>query len=156
MSRHRSTLEEAFQEDHRVMTQGFSRLLKALEEDDLPQAIEIADDLDRHVGPHIEFEERVLYPQVSKDRGAAYVDQLYDEHQTALQAVNFLRGCRGKKKLTSEDRHRLIEQVKTALDHAISCGTLLSHLTVLDANRQQVLVEELNAFRRKQHRWTEL
>ncbi len=151
-----SPLEEAFIEDHRHLTQGFSRLLQALEDDDLPAAVQLAAQLDRQAGAHIEFEESVLYPEVARCRGRESAERLYREHQIALAGVKFLLDCKDAAGLKPEDRVRLLEQVQIALDHAIGCGALLSHLTVLDAAQQARLLEQLQVFRRRGRRWSEL
>ena len=48
------------------------------------------------------------------------------------------------------------EQLETAMDHALSCGTLLSHVTSKDAAEQQRLLDRLEDISRRGHRWTEL
>jgi hemerythrin-like domain-containing protein len=62
----KSSLERTFVEDHKHLTRGFSEILKALDADDWERASHLADELDRLVGSHIEFEERFLYPEVGK------------------------------------------------------------------------------------------
>ena len=151
-----SPLERAFVEDHRRLTRGFARLLEALQQEDDERAVQIADELDRQAGPHIEFEEHVLYPHVAETRGEQFVGRLYREHRTAFEAVRFLLERREHPQLTPEERAKLKEQVQTGLEHAISCGTLLSHLTVLDADRQAELLKQLEAYRRRGHRWLEV
>lgn len=155
MPLHPSPLEEAFIEDHRCLTQGFSELLDALQGNDLAAAASIADEIDRKAGPHIEFEEEVMYPEVKRSRGAVYADRLFQEHKTAFDAIRFLLDQAGAGRLEEADRQRLIQQAETGLEHAISCGTLLSYLSVLDSDVQTRLLEQLNEFRRAGHRWTE-
>ena len=42
------------------------------------------------------------------------------------------------------------------LDHAVSCGTLLSYLTTLDQTTQQEYFAALLALRQQAKRWTEI
>ena len=42
------------------------------------------------------------------------------------------------------------------LDHAVSCGTLLSYLTTLDQTTQQEYFAALLALRKQPKRWTEI
>ena len=88
--RNNISLSEAFVEDHRHLTQGLSDILQALRDDNLEEAVRMAEDLDQVAGPHMEFEEEILYPEVRKSRGSDYVSRLYREHQVALEAVKAL------------------------------------------------------------------
>ncbi len=154
MKKERS-LSDAFLEDHQHLTRGLSATLDALEKDDLPGAVRLADELDRRAGPHIEFEEEVFYPEVAKSRGPDYVAQLHREHDSGRVAINRLLGNRTRERLEPEERTRIVAGLHEALDHAVSCGTLLSHVTTLDPARQQEVLEQLLSYRRKGHRWTD-
>jgi len=60
-----SPLGRAFVEDHKHMIGGVAKLKQALEQRGTTEAKQIAEDLDRVVGPHIQFEETVLYARVA-------------------------------------------------------------------------------------------
>lgn len=145
-------LAKAFLEDHKHLTQGFSSLLRALEEDDIAKASEIANDIDRLAGPHIEFEEEFFYPVVERSRGREYVSRLYKEHGAGLQVVKSLR--EREKKLDPKETEALVTAARTALDHAVSCGTLLSHVTTLGEQEQADLLQKLLDLRKHGRRWT--
>lgn len=153
--RRKSSLERAFVEDHKHLTRGFAEILEALETNDWPRASRAADEIDRLVGAHIEFEERFLYPEVGKVRGEAYATCLYDEHDVALDAIRALESCDPEAGLSSEEKARVARAARTGLDHAIHCGTLLSHLTTLEPSRQSALEDELLELRRRGRRWTD-
>ena len=151
-----SPLGEAFGEDHRRLVRGFADLKTALERGDPDDARRIADRLDRAAGPHIQFEEEVLYPRVR--RGAGPVLRRPALHRArrrprrdpagAGPAVGIAPAARATR---AADR-----RAQTTLDHALSCGTLLSHLTTLDPGQQADLLELLEEMRRRAMRWTEL
>ncbi len=151
-----SELARAFTDDHRVFTRGLSRILKALRRDDPATAVALAKELDRAVGPHIEFEEQVFYPVLVESLGKDFVSQLYREHRIGQTAVSVLVSHPQGEPLPAEARDRLIGQLETAMDHALSCGTLLSHVTSRDAADQLRMLEQLEDFSRRGHRWTEL
>jgi hypothetical protein len=140
-------LEMEFIKDHQKLTRGFSRIIAAIHEDDWPAAVQAAQELNREGGPHIAFEEDVLYPRVAQSRSERSVRHLYDEHQAAISAVRFLLSHPHEQGIAPDAKARLLEQLQTGLDHAVSCGTLLSYLTVLDAPTQRDLLATL-----KQHR----
>ena len=50
----------------------------------------------------------------------------------------------------------MLEQAGMMLDHAVSCGTLLSYLTTLDQTTQKEYCAALLAFREQGKRWTEI
>ena len=151
-----SPLATAFTDDHRVFTRGLSRILKALRKDDQTTAVALAVELDRAVGPHIEFEEQVFYPILVESLGKDFVRQLYREHRIGQTAVSALVSHPHGEPLPEGARDRLIEQLETAMDHALSCGTLLSHVTTKDPAEQQRLLDQLEDIGRRGHRWTEL
>jgi Hemerythrin HHE cation binding domain len=150
----KNPLAKAFLEDHKHLIQGFSRLLGALEEGDVTEASQIADDIDRLAGPHIEFEEEFFYPILEQVRGREYVSQLYKEHGAGLHAVKSLLGA--KSDLGSDETEALVSEAQTALDHAVSCGGLLGHVTALDEEQQVELLQKLLGLREQGRRWTEL
>ncbi len=148
------SLAEAFLEDHRHLTQGLSGTLTALEQGELTTAMRMADELDRRAGPHIRFEEAYFYPEVGRSRGPAYVSQLLREHDAGRQAVRALVDRPAGRQLTDDERSRITAGLREALDHAVSCGTLLSHVTTLDAEKQQCLLNTLLRLRDEGGRWT--
>ena len=150
----RTTLELEFLADHRKLTRGFRRLIDAVERGDQSELRRLAEDLDRAAGPHIGFEENVLYPIVEQATGAELGRNLRSEHQVACQALRTLLGKHGGK-FDGDERVHLLKQLKVGLAHAVACGQLLSHLTVLDSATQADLLEKLREARQKNVRWTE-
>jgi len=149
-----SRLAAAFLEDHKVLTRGLATTLSAVQQGDLATAARAAEELDQQAGPHIEFEERYFYPEVEKSRGPAFVSGLHREHDAGRNALRTLLAIRGAGQLDPDDRALVISQLREALDHAVSCGTLLSHLTTLDVDQQDVLLSHLLRLRREGPRWT--
>lgn len=157
MATKRTPLTKAFLEDHQKMTRGIARLRNAIQRNDLATAARLADELDRVAGPHIEFEEKAYYPLLVEALGEDFVERLYQEHEEGLKAVRaLLRRKSDGKTLSPDQRNRLLGQIHTALEHAGTCGTLVSHLAVLDEDRQAALLEQIEEARRRQRRWTEV
>jgi hypothetical protein len=149
-------LRDAFIEDHQKMTKGLTELIRLVEADEMDRAARKARELDAVIGPHIEFEERRFYPQVQKSRGEDYVRNLYDEHQAGAEAIRALIAIDDPAGIHDAARKRILEQLRTALDHAFSCGTLLSHVTSLPDSDQAELLDDLKRYRREAHVWSEL
>lgn len=151
-----SPLHDAFLEDHRKLTRGLLRLLGTLKENDVGAAQKEADELDRLAGPHMEFEETVFYPTLEKLLGSEFVDQLYHEHGLGQDAVRALLAHEAATPLPEKEQRRLVGQVEMALEHALSCGSLLSHLAAVGEADQRAMLHRLIELRSRGRRWTEL
>ena len=148
-------LREAFLEDHKHLTRGLTRTIEALRNGDDATAIQIVDAMDRIVGPHMEFEETVFYPELAEILGEPFVEHLEIEHDIGKRAVQTILGHAGGEPLGGEEREVVIASLGTMLDHAMGCGTLLSHLDGLKAAHKKELLERLLELRQRGLRWTE-
>lgn len=151
-----TALGDAFVHDHRQTTRRLSRLLKALRRNDPAEARRLADELDRIAGPHIRFEEEIFYPEVARILGREYAARLYDEHQIGRGALADILSRDTAGPLEPEEQKDLVGRVETAVSHAASCGTLLSHLTGMEESQQAEMLSRLEELRREGKRWTEL
>lgn len=149
-------LEEAFVQDHRAMRRGLSAIIVDLERDDLETALREADELDRTAGGHIRFEEEVLCGEVARLRGHEYASGLYREHETVRHGIASLLAHASGKHLDQQLKQRILGDLRVGLNHAVSCGTLISHLTALDPDRQRVMLDRLRELRKSGVRWSEL
>ena len=148
-----SSLKEEFTRDHRKLTRGYLAIARALEKNELEKAKALADELDQVAGPHIEFEEEFLYPHVAEKRGDPFAARLYDEHSEILEAIRELRQCT---EMSIENQKLLSDGMQVGLQHAATCGTLLSHLSVLPGPVQTQLLEEYLRLKKTGKRWTQL
>ena len=148
-------LRDAFLEEHRRFTRGLRATLAALRAGDDARAIEVAAELDAKIGAHIEFEEMYFYPELRSAYDSEFVDQLYSEHEEGRCAVSSLVACAPGGRLSPAERERIVAQLETALQHALSCGSLVSHLGKLEARKQAQLLERLQETRSKGSRWSE-
>lgn len=151
-----TTLAAEFVRDHREMTRLLLALLESLERQDDAQAMQYADELDRLAGPHIQFEEALLYPTVGRSVGKPFEQQLLLEHQQPLTAIRFLLQHPKSEPLSPVKREALLRQVRVGVDHVERCGRLLSHLTSLDEPTQTRYLQELRHLRSVGRRWSEL
>jgi hypothetical protein len=150
-----SPLRDAFLDDHKHLTRGLTRTLEALRSGDDARAIESADTMDLAVGPHMEFEETVFYPELAEILGEPFVEHLEIEHDIGKRAVQTILSHAGGEPLVGEERKSVIASLDTMLDHAMSCGTLMSHLDGLPRARKKKLLDRLLELRKRGLRWTE-
>ena len=118
-----TSLKDAFVEDHRTLITGLKGLLELVEEGNYRDATRLAKELDAAAGPHIEFEEKCFYPEVGKSRSRGYMNNLYDEHRSGMEAVRTLSSLGAGSALNADEQERVLFQLQRALDHAVSCGT---------------------------------
>jgi len=146
-------LAQAFVDDHQKLTRGYSDARQAVASDDLTSAKRIADQLDQLAGPHIAFEERFLYPIVRSARGDTYASKLYHEHRLILKTLVELQAAASMDEM---HKSRWLVGLQEGLEHAATCGTLLSHLQTLPETDQTQLLEDLRSLQQQPIRWSEL
>ena len=149
-------LVKTFMDEHRTFMRGLSAVLEQVKRDDLMAARNLADELDQMAGPHIQFEEEILYPEVGRARGQGLERQLRDEHSVIRNAIERLLDVDFAKADLPKLRAELEVALKTAVQHAESCGTLISHLKTLSPVNQQEAIRRLCELRDIGTRWTEL
>lgn len=149
-----SKLAQMFLDEHQHLTRGLWEIHQALKKNDLQTAAHRAEVMDRLVGAHMEFEEEVFYPELATRLGNEFVNRLYEEHDEGQAAVKALLSG-GIAQLDGAGRARLLGQVEIALDHAISCGTLLSHIGDLDPAEEERVMERWREIRDRNPRWSE-
>jgi DNA-binding PadR family transcriptional regulator len=149
-------LRDAFLHDHQQLTRGLAAIGEALRSNRTSEAGELARALDRAVGAHIEFEETVYYPALERELGGKFVSQLYEEHAHGKRALRTLVSLGPAGQLGADERAELAKQIDKMLEHALSCGTLLSHLDSLDPARHEQLLGKLRALSQTPKRWTDL
>jgi hemerythrin-like domain-containing protein len=154
--RNPTELVQTFLEEHRTLMRGLSEILQKVESEDFIGAGNQADELDQMAGPHIQFEEEVLYPEVGRAQGRELERQLRDEHSTIRRAIQRLLQVDEAQASDSRFRAELAIALRTGIRHAESCGTLISHLEELSMKQQKEAFGRLVQLRAQGHRWTEL
>jgi hemerythrin-like domain-containing protein len=149
-------LEAAFLHDHQHLTQGLYAIIQALEAHDVEAAVLAARQVDQTVGPHMAFEEEVFYPELKKTLGNEFVVRLYREHEAGREAVRALIANGTAEPLTDETQARLLADLNGTLEHALSCGSLLSYVARLQPTEHDRLLRELEELRLRGGRWTDM
>ena len=138
------------------MGRDLAALRDALRGGALARAMMVANQLDRHAGPHIEFEQSCLYPILEKRLGKAMVQRLYHEHEVGRDLLRALYRLPPDARLSTRMRERLAEKAEAARRHAVGCSEALTPLDDMDEDRQSALSERLRSSRSRQTRWTQL
>ncbi len=145
---------QAFLVDHRKFMRLLLDVEQALRAGDIDRARVLGEALDKTAGPHIAFEEEVLYPTLAeRTKENAFVVSLYDEHQDIVAALASLLE---EREVTPARQQELQRAFTEGLAHAEHCGTLVSQLAELDEVDQEEALDELKQWRARGVRWTEL
>lgn len=150
-----SELQEEFLRDHRVLSRGLKAILDALGQDRAGEAIERAVELDRQAGAHMAFEEEVFYPRLAEAHGQAFVDRLVSEHEVGQRAIRTLADHPQGEPLGVEEKRQIVADLETALEHVLSCGTMLSELEAPDLGSDEGDLDRLRELRASGARWTD-
>lgn len=148
-------LEREFVSDHQNATHALKSLILAVSAGDAVLSRQQAKELDAVAGPHIAFEEACLYPLVAQSRGKKYEAQLRSEHHEVVNAVAEIRNADWST-VSPEQKQQWLQHLQVGMDHIVTCGTLLSHLTGLDDDTHRKLLDKLQQFKNDKVLWTEL
>jgi hypothetical protein len=149
-----NSLVQAFLSDHKTFMRHLRQVAEALHSHDAAAARALARRLDTIAGPHIAFEEAVLYPVIddaTQERG--FVQGLYAEHQTVVAALGELIESREMSASRMDDLHSAFVK---GLEHANHCGTLISRLATMDECELSDAFDELRQLRAQNIKWTDL
>lgn len=149
-------IQQVFVDDHRSMMRGYRDLIALLKDRNFDEAAQAASQLDSLAGPHIEFEEKYLYPQVAKSRGDAHMSRLYDEHDVVLTVLVALEMLPHRDSPDEETLQKWISQLQLGIDHASACGNLLIELKSLSEDEQLRFLDGLTRLQEQGTRWTQL
>ncbi|MFY9255370.1 MAG: hemerythrin domain-containing protein [Fuerstiella sp.] len=152
---HKNQLEKEFIADHSSTSRGLKALKDALTSNG-DAVLEAARELDRIAGPHIAFEEQWLYPLVAKSRGHEFQHHMTSEHDEVVKALAEIKACDDLATVSAASKAEWQRHLQTGLDHVVTCGTLLSHLSTLDETERAEMLQRLQDLRDVGILWTEL
>jgi len=149
------SLKDAFMDDHREMTRGFVELRECLENGEWHLAKGLAAEIDRVAGPHIEFEESLYYPRLAPMIGATAIRHMYREHSVGLAVIREILSA-GHAIPEASVLADFADRCGRMLEHAHSCGVLVTHLTDLPQDEERELLKRLLKMRYDGRLWTEV
>lgn len=154
MQKPKDNLFTCFREDHKVLGSGFHQLSERLRAGDTTGACNVAQRLDDAAGPHIAFEEEAFYPRLALLFGQEEASRMYDEHRQGLAVIQMLVDHKTAEPLDNQARDRLLEQSEAMETHIADCAELFEAMGRIPAEEQQILHQQLLAWRRQQPKWT--
>ncbi|MBK6285392.1 MAG: hemerythrin domain-containing protein [Draconibacterium sp.] len=76
-----------FRNDHRQIRDLIMNLIRAFIQNDILKAEKLLFILNEIAGPHFQFEEEVLYPELIAVYGPEYINKLYIDHDLIIARV---------------------------------------------------------------------
>jgi len=110
-----------FRGDHRWVMQTLLEVQRALEQRQWERALELVEALDRATGPHMEFEEKHLYPEFVPLVGQERVQEMLNDHGGAAQILQRVKGRLRQGALSDEEVAALKGDLQRFLRHAADC-----------------------------------
>ncbi len=115
-----------FRSDHRFVLRTLMDIRKAVDAGEYARARELVEALDSAAGPHMEFEERFLYPSLAPLIGDERVNSLISDHKSAAELVQKAKEVLSKEQLSVDEVSFLHKFIQEFLQHASDCeGTAL-------------------------------
>lgn len=149
-------LFKAFKNDHAALGRGLHELREALAAGDADGAKKAAARIDREAGAHIAFEEADFYPALKPFLSGKEVADMYQEHADGFALINSILSADDAEQLGETRRQMLIKAVENMQTHVSECGELFGAMGGLSSAEHKRLLEELNRWRKKAPRWTDV
>jgi hypothetical protein len=131
-------------------------MIQAIERDEYETAVNLAEDLDSRSGPHIEFEERYIFPVLEEEFGEAYATRLYDEHADLIATLVELQQFDASSRPPTEAKKRWLEDLRTGLARSTESKTFLGNLRAMSPEQKALLLNRHRRLRLRAHRWSQL
>lgn len=149
-------LTNEFLRDHQRLIRLLHEVVMLLEKGDIRAACLVAETLDQYAGPHIEFEESILYPAAKVYQGDSFERRLLAEHHNARAGLKHLIAEDLTKFRKPEFQRKVIAALRDGLKHAENCSTLVNHLEHFSEQEEKQALAQLHHLKKAGRRWTEL
>jgi hypothetical protein len=130
---------EGFRNEHRGARDAFLGMAQALRDRDPSRIPALMDAANKGIGPHMQYEEEVMYPALSTLYGDDYVTRMLEDHDRAFGVAGRLMEIASHDPITDgdvEDGERLIQGM---LPHVTDCDGLVLAIEVLPEATQRKL-----------------
>lgn len=141
---------------HRQLAEGLSGTIAVLERGDFGTAAKLADELDRDAGPHVEFQERYLFPVVEEQQGEAIAVKLYDELGSVVATLMELQRLSSGLSPSATMKRRWLRSLRRGLRHLRRTRPMFACLAEQPIRRKAELLRRHERLRRRPHRWSQL
>jgi len=128
---------EGFRDEHRAGRDTFLAIGDALRARDTARIGELMGQANTLIGPHMQYEEQVMYPELTVLFGDEYVERMLADHDRAFTVASTLMGIASKPQITDADINAGNTAIQHLLPHVTDCDGLVLAIEVLPADGQQ-------------------
>ena len=128
---------DGFRDEHRLGRDTFLQIGKALRSRDQARIGELMDRANASIGPHMQYEEQVMYPELSVLFGDEYVERMLADHDRAFSVAGTLMEIASKSEITDADVEAGNAAIQHLLPHVTDCDGLVLAIEVLAPDAQQ-------------------
>ncbi len=135
-----------FRNDHRKIRDLIMDLMAAFVQKDVVRADKLIEKLNAIAGPHFQFEEKTLYPELIPIYGLEYLEKLYVDHDLLIARIKEIKKLIKKNNLNEEDVDKGINLLRGLLPHLSDCEGLTIMVEKFDqAEIDRILLSMKNA-----------
>jgi len=132
---------EGFRNEHRAARDVLLAMMQAFRDRDAARIGELMARLDAGVGPHMRYEEEVMYPALTAVFGADYVERMLEDHDRGFGMAGRLMELASGNPISDQDVLEANRLIQRQLPHITDCDGLVLAIEVLPDERQRVLFE---------------
>lgn len=128
---------DGFRNEHRGGRDTFLAIGQALRARDTARIGELMGQANTLIGPHMQYEEEVMYPELAVLFGDEYVERMLADHDRAFTVAATLMEIASKPEITDGDIEAGNTAIQHLLPHVTDCDGLVLAVEVLPADAQQ-------------------
>ena len=132
---------QGFRDEHRGGRDAFLGIGEALRARDRTRIGELMGRANTLIGPHMQYEEQVMYPELAVLFGDTYVERMLADHDRAFTVAGTLMEIASKPEITDADVDAGNAAIQDLLPHVTDCDGLVLAIEVLPRDAQQRIFE---------------
>jgi hypothetical protein len=127
---------EGFRDEHRAARDALLGIARALRARDRDAIGKLMMELDAGVGPHMRYEEEVMYPALTAVFGTDYIERMLEDHDRGYGMGARLMEIASQDPITEEGIEEGVALIQRQLPHITDCDGLVLAIEVLPEERQ--------------------
>jgi hypothetical protein len=128
---------EGFRGEHRAARDIFLAIGQSLRERDGARIGELMGEANAEIGPHMQYEEEVMYPALASLYGDEYVERMMEDHDRAFGVAGRLMEIASKEEITDDEIEEGNVLIQNLLPHVTDCDGLVLAIEVLPEEAQR-------------------
>ena len=128
---------DGFRNEHRAGRDTFLAIGQALRVRDTARIGELMGQANTLIGPHMQYEEEVMYPELAVLFGDEYVTRMLADHDEAFSLAGTLMEIASKPEISDADATAGNEAIWHLMHHATDCDGLVLAIEILPEDAQR-------------------